>query len=85
MAELKVDEVEAMSRVIARDRMYLDGSGEKLVAEGSTAAAELFAVPGDEISREDAVRYGLVKPTAEEKKAAAAAAKKADAEEGDGE
>lgn len=70
MAQLKVDEVDAVNRVVARDRMYLDASGEKLVAEGSTEAATLFAVEGDEINRDDAVRYGLVKATAAEKKAA---------------
>jgi hypothetical protein len=75
MAQLKVDEVEAVNRVVARDRMYLDSSGEKLVAEGDANAASLFAAEGDEISREDAVRYGLVKPTAEEKKALAADSK----------
>lgn len=71
MAELKIVELDSVSRVQAGQRLYVDASGDKVVAEGSPEAATLFAAEGDEIDRDDAIRLGLVKPTAAEKKAAA--------------
>jgi hypothetical protein len=78
MAELKVTELEGASRVQAAQRLYVDASGEKVVAENSPDAASLLAAEGDEIDRDKAVKLGLVKPTAEEKKAAAKSDDKAE-------
>lgn len=70
MAKLKVQELELVSRpVIAGETMWLDESRENLVADGDPAAAFLFAAEGAEISRDDALRYGLVKATKDEKAA----------------
>jgi hypothetical protein len=67
---LKVNELELISRpVVAGEQMWLDETRETLVAEGDPRAAFLFATEGQEISRADAVRYGLVKPSKEEKAA----------------
>lgn len=63
---------DSIDHVYAGEKLWVDESGENLVPDGDESAAVLFAVEGDEISREDAVRYGLVKPTADEKKALAA-------------
>lgn len=69
MAEVKVDEVAVTHQVVARQRLYLNEAGDKVVAEDSPDAASLLAAEGTEIPRDKALELGLVKPTAEEKKA----------------
>lgn len=68
----KVTENESTDRwVEVGERLWLDTSGEKLVAEGDPEAASLFATPSTRVSRADAIRYGLVKPDKADKQAAA--------------
>lgn len=63
MATFKVIENETADRwVESEDRLWLTADGERVVVESDPAAASLFAVPGQRISRADAIRYGLVKP-----------------------
>lgn len=71
MAEAKVDEVAVTHRVVARQRLYVNTAGDKIVAQDSDDVGSLLAAEGDEIPRDRALELGLVKPTAEEKKAAA--------------
>lgn len=47
------------------ERMYLNADRTKIVA-GGPEAAYLFKIPGDQITDEEAVRYGLSKPKAAE-------------------
>ena len=54
-----------------KERLYLTAAGE-VVTEGDPQAAELYATPGQAISRAEAERLGLVKAEAK------AAAKPAD-------
>jgi hypothetical protein len=42
------------------ERLWLTVDGERIVAEGDPAAAALYAAVGQQISREEAERYGLV-------------------------
>jgi pyruvate/2-oxoglutarate dehydrogenase complex dihydrolipoamide acyltransferase (E2) component len=79
MAELKVNELATTLRTVeAQDRMYLTADRERLVAEDDPEAASLFASPGTEITRADAIRYGLVKEAPEEKQARQAEEKATD-------
>jgi hypothetical protein len=48
--------------VIAERRLFLTADQERVVEEGDPAAAFLFAAPGDDISDEDAEKYGLNAP-----------------------
>jgi hypothetical protein len=73
MAQFKITEQDIFSRaVVAGERLWLAEDGETIVADGDARAASLYATPGQEINREDAVRYGLVKPTKDEKPVLAA-------------
>lgn len=47
------------SFVIATDKLYLDDTKTRLVAEGDPASAFLFCCPGQYIPRADAIRYGM--------------------------
>lgn len=55
----------------APSRLYLNSDRTKLVAEDDPDAATLFATEGDDISDEDAKKYGVT--AAKETKAEAAA------------
>src|SRR3990167_620944 len=46
----------------AEQKLWLTAGRDELVADGDRRAAFLFCVPGDEISREEAERYGLLAP-----------------------
>lgn len=72
MAAHKVIERESHDRwVEAAEPLWLNEAGDKLVAEGHADAASLFASAGKRISREDAIRFGLVKPDKADKAALA--------------
>ena len=45
--------------VEVNERLFLTADREKVVPEGDPEAAFLFATPGDEVSEEDAKRYGI--------------------------
>jgi hypothetical protein len=49
------------SHVIIEEKLWLDESRERLLPDGHPVAYFLFAVPGDEVLRSDAARYGLIK------------------------
>lgn len=59
--ELKINELESVGRFEAGERLYLNAAGDRLVPADSHDADTLYAIEGDEISHEDAVKYGLVK------------------------
>lgn len=64
----KIIENESVDRwVESEEPLWLTADGERLVAEGDPEAASLFAAAGHRIGREDALRFGLVKPTKDEK------------------
>lgn len=70
MAEFKINEQrEVRDFVLAEERLYLTPDRERVVRPDDPDARFLFASEGSEILREDAIRYGLVTPTKEEKKA----------------
>lgn len=48
-----------MGNVIARQRLFLNADKTKLVAEGDTEGAFLYAAPGDEIPEEAHELFGL--------------------------
>lgn len=48
-----------MGNVIARQRLFLNADKTKLVAEGDTEGAFLYAAPGDEIPEEAHDLFGL--------------------------
>jgi hypothetical protein len=61
---------------IADRKLWLTADREQVVEEGDSRAAFLLAAPGDEVSDEDAKRYGLKsKPKSEDKQAPAPANK----------
>ncbi|MCP3805378.1 hypothetical protein NLX83_39540 [Allokutzneria sp. A3M-2-11 16] len=57
-------------RLVATQRLYLTDD-EKIVTEGDTAAATLYRTEGEEISEDDARRYGLLADGAKGKAKAA--------------
>ena len=66
--------------MIAAERLYLTAERDRVVAEGDTDAAFLYAAPGDEIPETAAKMFGLVngglpqgEPVLSKKEAAAAA------------
>lgn len=61
---IKVREVEAIDAWVESDERLWLTQDDQVVSEGDPAAAFLFAIPGQRISREDAERYGLVKARA---------------------
>lgn len=68
MATFKINELQDVHHyVITEEPLWLDSSGEKVVAEGDPKAARLLASKGKRLSRSDALRYGLVKPKKGEK------------------
>lgn len=68
MAEFKINEQrEVRDYVIAEERLYLTPDRERVVRPDDPDARFLFASEGSEILREEAIRYGLVKPSKEEK------------------
>lgn len=48
-------------KYVANERLWLTANGEKLVKDGDPEAAVLFTTPGKFVSKEDAVKFGLVK------------------------
>ena len=79
---LKINEVEAVDRwVEAGEALWFTEDHEELVSEGDPRAAQLFVSAGKRVSREDALRYGLVKADKADKEAAKAAAEE-EVEEG---
>lgn len=70
---LKIREEEAVQRLVYADERIWRTEDDRLVADGDPGAFELFAAPGQAIKRSDALRYGLVKPSAAEKNVAAVA------------
>lgn len=59
----------------AKERLYLTEDREKLVKEGDSKGAFLYAAPGDEIPDDVAGRFGLVDGVLPEKGKKAASAK----------
>lgn len=49
------------------EKLWLTADRERLVPDGHREAAFLFGTPGKRVSREDAIRLGLVEQTDEEK------------------
>ncbi|MDQ3671588.1 MAG: E3 binding domain-containing protein [Actinomycetota bacterium] len=71
MAQLKVNELQTVLRSVqAEQAIYLTHDRDRAVAADDPEAAFLLASEGSEVSREDALRYGLVKPDKAEKEAA---------------
>jgi predicted flap endonuclease-1-like 5' DNA nuclease len=48
-----------MANPIAKERLYLTEDKKKVVGEGDSRAAFLWAAPGDELPEEDAKRFGV--------------------------
>lgn len=68
----KINRNESRDRwVESEEALWLNADRSALVAEGDPEAAHLFASAGKRISREDAIRYGLVKPDKGDKAAQA--------------
>lgn len=62
---------------IADRKLWLTADKERVVEDGDPAASFLFATPGDEISDEDAKRYGVKAKSKPADKQAPAPANKA--------
>lgn len=90
MAKKKQLQALQSDKFIADERLYISEDGKSLVKEGDPRAAFLFSTPGKHISKEDAIKFGLVEDEAKEAKApankakAAPANKSETAEESDG-
>lgn len=67
----------ASEKFTANERLYVSEDGKSLVKEGDPRAAFLFTTPGKTVSKEDAVKFGLID---EDTKAVKAPANKAKAE-----
>lgn len=69
MTTFKVDEVNETSAVVVLgEKLWLADDGS-VVADGDPSAAVLIGPAGLRLSRPDALRYGLVKPTKDEQAA----------------
>lgn len=69
---------ETTALVVVNEKLWLTEDKDEVVADGDERAKFLLATPGDEISVEDAERYGLLEPA----KPKAAAKPKAEKESG---
>jgi hypothetical protein len=59
MKRLKVQK-ETAEYVEAEERLWLTADRERVVPDGHPDAAFLFTTPGQQITREEAERYGLL-------------------------
>lgn len=91
MAKTKQLQALPSDKYVADERLYVSEDGKSLVKEGDPRAAFLFTTPGKHISKEDALKFGLIEDEAKQAKTPANKAKAAPAnkaaegpEEGEG-